>query len=204
MSAWASITLIAGAVVVAVGAPLLGRWQNHGRRMGGPISRPKLLWLSITGYGWFIAAPTVAAAKVAPPVITYFLWGFVAMSAARALAQPILLGRPHHWWPTLGIVHGVLGLIWTGIGVTLFAPGPTASASWSWAFLLWIAATCALESYFALQLYAVLRRRSTSAASAWFGADGDPRFGRLNRVTAAANVPAMLFLAVCLVGLWRS
>lgn len=196
--------LALGAVVVAVGAWAFGRRQNHGRHLGGPISRPKLLWLAMIGYGWFLVPPAVVLAPGTPPSTALFVGVFWAAAVIRGGSEVTMLYIFKNWWPPIGIAHSALSFVWAALAVAESPREPTMYIAWTWAFVLWLAITAALETYFALLFYGIVRRRLDGDKGAWFAADGDPKFGRLNRFNSVANIPALVLLVVSVLGIWRS
>ena len=193
--------LAVGVIVVIGFAVAFGRYQNHGRRLGGPISRPKLLWLALASYGWFVVAPILGWDGTVDPDVRFYLQGFTALVVLRAVVELAMLYIAKRWIPALGIGLNAACAAWIGVALAILPRGPDLGTAWTWAFLLWLAATCVLETYYALAYQRVVRGRTDGEAGNWFATDGDPKFGRLNRITAAANVPVLLFLGICVAGI---
>ena len=205
LSSSARFVLIAGFILVAVGARLFGQRQNQGRRLGGAISRPKLIWLGLIFYGWFIVAPTLALEPAVPAHQIFYLRVFAGFVALRGLVELAMLYGTRTWRPVYGLGHSMASFLWMAMGAYVAAPADASGfASWTGAFILWIAVTAALETYYAYTFHRVVRGRASGDDNTWFGADGDPKFSWLNRITALGNVPVLIFLTITLIGVWRS
>ena len=115
----AETVLVTGGICAAIGVLLFGRYQNSGRRMGGPISRPQLIWLWIVVFGWFVVAPVVGWSPPTPPKVAWGLRAFVGAMAVRTFLELIVRYGRGQWWMPLGIVHTLGCLGWVVISLLL-------------------------------------------------------------------------------------
>src|SRR5262245_36539824 len=99
--------LLAGLFLAAL---VFRHGQNAGGRIGGPISWPKLLWLTYTLAAWFVAAFFFwRSAQVAPARRRAYGW-HLASFTARGLIELWLIYVAVAWIPPYGITHDVLDI----------------------------------------------------------------------------------------------
>jgi hypothetical protein len=94
----------------------------------------------------------------------------------------------------------VLGLLfyrnhWDALQGTL----PT----WTFAFMLVLLASLAVETYYAAAFFRAVEGRTTGEDGLWFADEKDPRFRRINLVTTLVNVPFFVFLFIFLFAVIR-
>src|SRR5687767_3958830 len=101
------VAAVAGACAFALG---VYRRQSRGAS-GGPISIPKVAWLSYAVFTWFLPCPLVA---IDPNVPTPYRWTFGLFAAsmwARGAAEMYMLYVARNWRPPYGITHDALCIV---------------------------------------------------------------------------------------------
>ena len=185
------------AALVAVATLLFARVD----RPGGPIAPAKQFWLAWAVYAWFVLAPTLALATAFTPPVRLVLGVFSAFMALRGAAELVMLFVTKNWRPTYGIAHDVacvaLLLLGTAWAATQGVPR-SGLAAWGLPTLAVLTVSLGLETYYAARFGALVEGRTTGEDGVWFAPPDDPRFARLNRVTAWANVPLVAFVLALL------
>ncbi len=184
------------AILLGIGALLFGRRQNAEGKMGGRMSWPKQLWLGWAVYVWFVLCPAVAALSTAPLEARRVLGAFAAWMWLRGAVELYMLYVSKNWRPPMGFAHNlsaialVLGMsaahreAWWGASV----------GRWSWALVLMVLFSLVLETGFAVAFHRAVDGRTTGDDAVWFADAKDPKFARINRVTAIFLVPLYGFL----------
>lgn len=194
-------------VLVAAAALLFARQQNrddHAHRpIGGRISRPKQLWLAFAVYVWFFLCPSLAIFETDLHRSLRLIYGaFSASMWVRGVTELIMMYGTKRWRPPYGVAHDLASILlilvvglsqWTAIA-GLDRPLDLAAG----AFLLVVLGSLAVETWYALAFHQAVDGRTTGEDGLWFADRESPRFTRINRITAAVNVPLYLALFVFL------
>jgi hypothetical protein len=69
-----------------------------------------------------------------------------------------------------------------------------ALAQWTFALVMVLLSSLAVETYFAAAFFRAVEGRTTGDDGLWFADEKDPRFRRINLITTIVNVPMYLFL----------
>jgi hypothetical protein len=179
------LTLLVVLASLVLAALAFRHGQNVGGRIGGPISWPKLLWLTYTLAAWFI----VALAFSRSPAVSAGLRRVYALHlvsfTARGLAELYLIYVAVAWIPPYGIAHDLFA-----IGLITWArraagPAQTAADRVAARFLTSIRLTLCCEIVFAW----LFHRAADARAGVYFASD-DPYWQLINRLTTAVVLVA--------------
>jgi hypothetical protein len=175
------LTLLFLLAVLALAALVFRHGQNVDGRLGGPISWPKLLWLTYALAAWYVVAFFFwRSDRTAPARRRAYGWHLLSFTV-RGLAELWLIYRALAWIPPYGIAHDLfdIGLI------TVAARGagpPRSSADRAAAhFLTSIRVGLGCEIVFAW-----LFHRAADARTGVYFASDDPSWLFINRLTIAA------------------
>jgi hypothetical protein len=208
LSLGARAGLVLAILLVAFLVRRFARGQNHHGGLGGAISGPKQLWLGFTLFTWFLACPLLALDPSVPGALREVLGTFAALMWVRGVAEMVMLYRTRNWRPPYGIAHDLVCLAVVVAGLLeidpLLATTPGPLVAWQRAFGWVIAVSLVVETYYAYAFFRLVEGRTTGEDGVWFATEEDPRFVRINRITATLNVPlvgfALAFVAAMLVG----
>ncbi len=162
------------------------------------MSWPKQLWLGWAVYVWFVLCPAVAGLSIAPVEARWVLGVFSAWMWLRGAVELYMLYVSKNWRPPMGIAHNLSSVaLLLGMSVVhreawRFASAP--GAIWSWALVLVVVFSLILETWFAVAFHRAVQGRTTGDDAVWFADATDPKFARINRVTALCVVPLYVFL----------
>jgi hypothetical protein len=208
LSPWTGWGVAVGAACVGVVSGWFYRRQRRGA-LGGQMSLAKGLWLNFAVTYWFVVCPLLALSQGFGQPWRFILWTHSAHWWARGVIELVMLYGTKSWRPRYGIAHDVLSLLWVCGCAWLCAPaagvgdGPYAAVGA--AAVAALALSLCLEIGYAWAFNQLVRGRTTGDDGVWFADAQQALFRRVNRVTAAFNVPLYLGLGA-LVGwsLWRS
>lgn len=197
------LALVFSAVAIFALAALFGRRQAQGGT-GGAISRPKLVWLAFAVLLWFLVVPLVALDPAVQPAPRLLLAGFAAGMWLRGLAELFMLYVTRTWRPPYGVAHDVACLVWL-VGGLLFWPaaravGPGPLDPWVLLLLVLLVASLVVETLYATLFFRAVEGKTTGEDGVWFASGEEARFARINRLTAALNLPLYATLALFLWG----
>ncbi|MCB9621897.1 MAG: hypothetical protein H6723_01005 [Sandaracinus sp.] len=182
-------------IVSAIGLSFYLR-QNRARALGGKISRAKAAWLTFAVLFWLGVCPLLAFEPSLPLRWRVVLGVFGAQFWLRGLVELWMLYVTKSWRPPHGIAHDLFSLILVvtiaiGFGpVTLDAPNLVGLGATTLVVLSLMA-----ETYYAWIFFGLVEGKTTGDDGVWFADQEDPRFVRVNRLTAAMNVPLFAGLA---------
>jgi hypothetical protein len=185
-------------VVGAIGRAFYAR-QNRAEVLGGRISRAKAVWLTFAVLYWLGVCPLLAFEPSLPWRWRVVLGVFGAQFWLRGVAEMWMLYVTKSWRPPYGIAHDVFSIALV-IGTTLwFGPlttdAPNLVGLGVTALLL---ASLIVETYYAWVFFGLVEGKTTGDDGVWFADQHDPRFVRVNRLTATVNVPLFVGLAALL------
>lgn len=178
-------TLLVVLAGLALGALAFRRGQNVGGRIGGPISRPKVLWLTYTLAAWFVVAFAFSRSSQVSAGLRRVYRLHVLSFTGRGLAELYLIYVAVAWIPPYGIAHDLfdIGLItWARRAAR---PAPTAADRVAARFLTSVRLTLCCEIVFAW-----LFHQAADARTGVYFASDDPIWRLNNRLTAAVVLVA--------------
>lgn len=205
LAPWTRLLLPAGLVLLAGAVALFARRQARGR-VGGALSRPKQVWLFLALGTWLLAAPLLALDPGVSPPLRALLGLFVGLMLARVPVELVLLYGLGRWTPPMGIAHDLLCAAVMAVGLpvalrSLDGTGPLGPADQAALLLaLTVLATLLVEVHHAWAFWRVVGSAGTQGEDAvWFASADDPRFARINRITAWLNAPLLALLGAVLI-----
>ncbi len=199
------ITLLWGtAVAVTVIGLLFARQQNRKPKMGGAISRAKQIWLIWAVYAWFVLTPLCIWVPAFTGRLRTVFVVFSVFMGLRGLIEVFMLFVTKNWRPPMGILHDVACVLLLAIGQvwvlrTTSVEGGLAGWGLAWAAVLTV--SLGLETYYAVAFNDAVKGQTTGDGGVWFANGQQPRFTKVNRVTAWANLPLVAFVIALLVAL---
>jgi hypothetical protein len=164
--------------VLFVGALVFRRGQNAGRRIGGPISWPKLLWLTYTLAAWFVVPFFFWRSDRLTPARRRAYGAHLLSFSLRGLAELWLIYVTVAWIPPYGITHDLLDMALLTL-MKRRAPPPLGAADRAAdRFLTSIRLGLGAEVVFAC----LFHRAADARSGVYFAAD-DPYWASINRLT---------------------
>jgi hypothetical protein len=194
-----------GLALVAALVAWFARRQARPGRIGGALSRPKQVWLFLALGLWFVACPLFALDPAVAAPLRATLGAFVGLMLARAPVELELLCGLQRWTPPMGIAHDALCLVAVLGGLALalapagglpWPPGPADRAALL--LLATVAASLVVEVHHAWAFWRLVGAATQGGDAVWFASAEDPRFARINRLTARCNAPLLLLLGLLL------
>lgn len=164
------------------GAALVFARRQRRRALGGALSIPKQLWLGWTVYTWFFLAPLVAADPRSASPFSPWLAAFAIVMWIRGVAELVLLYRTKSWRPIYGITHDVFCGVLVAVGLIVTRPAALATF-----FGVTLVSSLVIETGYAMVFSRLVDGHTTGDDGVWFASD-EPRFQRVNRVTAVLDV----------------
>lgn len=203
------VALLASLVAVALASAVLYRHQRRDG-IGGEISPAKTLWLGWVVYLWFFVTPLVAFAPATELSLTRVLGLFFVNMVLRAFVELFMLLVTKNWRPAYGVVHNLfsLALLFGAVVATSWSSGHTAwlieggSTGYLW-LLLVLTGSLAVETYYALAFHHLVGNKTMGEQGVWFADNRNPKFLRINRITARNNWVLFTGLGVALTWLWE-
>lgn len=194
MSHASRLLLVVSAVVCAAAIAAFARGQNRGGKLGGRISPPKRVWLTFTIWCWLFACAVLAFDAALPRGFRVVVGVHAASMWARGLLELVMLYRWKNWRPPYGIAHDALCIV-AVLGLAAAFPGELTGALGGWgpAFVGMLVVGLAVELVYAWLFVKAVEGRTTGDDATWFAAEDEARFRRINRLTAALNVPQVAF-----------
>ena len=204
LTPWVQLALAALVVLTGSAGLFFYRRQNVRRALGGRISRAKAAWLVFAILFWLGVCPILAFESRMPDPWRTALGVFALNFWVRGLVELWMLYVSKNWRPPYGIAHDAFSVVLVVVAVAL-SPKAWEGSPWDW---MGLAATATLllslvaETYYAIVFHALVAGRTTGDDGVWFADQEDPKFVRVNRVTAVINVPLYGFLGVLLAAAW--
>lgn len=192
---------VAGGVTAAVFA--FARKQNRGERVGGSISLPKSLWLNYTLLSWFVIPAALLRREGLSPGNRAALRAHLLSFTTRGAAEMWMLYRTHSWRCAYGVGHDAIDLAMLSV---MMRSGREASREGvdgiARRHLDSIRATLVAEMVFATLFNSTVAGQTQGQDGIYFASD-EPRFRRINALTAAVDVVAYARLAMTMRDLLR-
>jgi hypothetical protein len=185
--------IAAAAILIAPLAAWFGRQQNRRAAIGGAISGPKITWLAYAIMLWFFVSPAVACDGGVHRHLRALLALFSVLMWLRGGVELLMMYRWKNWRPPYGITHDLLCL------VVLVAGGIWARAAVGGeaspldrrvlGLVALLTASLIVEVMYAALFFHAVAGRTTGEDGVWFASQEEARFRRINRITAALNLP---------------
>lgn len=206
----ASPSMVGKLVLVSSAALLLAFAVGFRRRqkpgaIGGPISWPKALWLSLAIWFWFVVCGVFGFDSALPASIADVFAACAISMWLRGAIEMFMLYVTHNWRPPMGIAHDVftIGLV-LAVGLvgidaeTLQTANTFSLAALGVAGVLIL--SLVIEIVHAWTFFLVVGKRTMGDDGVWFADDEDPRFVAINQRTRIGN--ALVGLPVAAYVLW--
>ena len=198
MPGWIRAALLITAVLAVAVGIAFARGQNRRARMGGPMARPKQIWLIWAVYTWFFATPLFAMSPALSTPLRTVLGAFSILMIARGVVEVVMLYVTKSWRPPYGIAHDVLcaAVLLSGSAWVVFGGSPLDDPieAWGRGLLAALTVSLLLETYYAVSFHRAVDGRTTGDDGVWFATADDPRFARVVLVTSIANIPLVAFV----------
>ncbi|MBM3275886.1 MAG: hypothetical protein FJZ00_12090 [Candidatus Sericytochromatia bacterium] len=180
------------------------RGQNRGHRVGGPMSLPKIGWLTYALTAWYVVPAFFWRDKRVHPAVRRLYGVHLGAWAARGVAELVLMYGFHAWKPPYGIA----------FNSSMFAL--LAGLRWYWGPQLdkatgfhdrnalihmgMMQATLIPETAFAGLFF---QARQGDTETIWF-ADDSPRYRLINRFTMLVDLTVYPVLGLAIARYYRS
>ena len=190
-------------IYLLISAPI-GVWmfnrQNSGKKLGGPISICKGLWLYWTISVWFIMIP-LALFQGDWPAAAWWGWGGFSLSFwIRGIAELYMLFVSKNWTPRIGITHDLLTLAGLLLAYALNWNSLVYSAWWIQLFSVGMVISICVETWYAWAFLQLVRERTKGKEGIWYATKEDPKFLLILRVTTVFNT---ILYAIVALFVWR-
>ena len=193
---------VAGGVTAAVFA--FARKQNRGERVGGSISLPKSLWLNYTLLSWFVIPAALLRREGLSPRNRAALRAHLLSFTTRGAAEMWMLYRTHSWRCAYGVGHDAVDLAMLSVMMRSGREASTEGVNGvARRHLDAIRATLVAEMVFATLFNSTVAGQTQGQDGIYFASD-EPRFRRINNLTAAVDVLAYARLATVMRDLLRT
>lgn len=172
--------------------------QASGSRIGGPISVPKVIWLFLTTYHYFMLAPCLYLGLYPAPTLALGLSAFCLLIGFRMVLQLLLMFFFKVWTPIWGISLNGLYVV-TLLLILLLGPVfqlesiPNLMVFFT---LLVLVCMMVLDSYYAWSFRALVGQQTKGSEAIWYASDTEPKFEKLNHQTRIFNLFFLLFTGV--------
>jgi hypothetical protein len=196
------IVLAVGLVAVTIFGARFGKKQNHHKGLGGAISKAKQVWLSLAIFDWFVLAPAVALDPGTEPHLALGLGAFGAFMWIRGIAEMVMLYVTKNWRPPIGITHDALCILLL-IGCVVWQPPELTSHDARWVAVYYgkVVVSLGVEIWYAWAFFDAVKGKTTGEEGVWFADEHDPKFKRINRVTATFNTIFVITIALFLLAI---
>lgn len=192
---------VAGGVTAAVFA--FARKQNRGERVGGSISLPKSLWLNYTLLSWFVIPAALLRREGLSPQNRAALQAHLLSFTTRGAAEMWMLYRTHSWRCAYGVGHDAIDLAMLSVMMRSGREGGREGVDGiARRHLDSIRATLVAEMVFATLFNSTVAGQTQGQDGIYFASD-EPRFRRINNLTATVDVLAYARLATVMRDLLR-
>lgn len=194
MSSLTRALLLGSAVLCTLAVAWFAGAQNRGGKLGGRISLPKRVWLTFTIWSWLFECLVLALDGGLPFGFRVVVGVHAASMWLRGVVELLMLYRWKNWRPPHGIAHDAFCIVTVLVLALVFREELTgALGAWGPAFLGMLVFALAVELVYAALFFKAVEGRTTGDDATWFAAEGEARFARINRLTAALNVPQLAF-----------
>lgn len=174
--------------------------QNSGKKLGGPISISKALWLYWTISVWFFLIP-LTLMHGDWPMAAWWGWGILTVSFwLRGVAELYMLFVTKNWTPKIGITHDLVTLA-AVIASYLWHWQSLVFASW-WIqlFSLGMVISLCIETWYAFAFLKLVKERTKGKEGIWYATKEDSQFLFILRVTTVFNTILYSIVILFLLG----
>ena len=199
-----SLVLIWPLVTSLVALHFYKKQNSTGAWTGGPISKPKSMWLAYTVCNWFFLPLWMLGAGLIPePLVDFYIFHLLSWWL-RGPLELIMIYKWLNWTPKYGISHDLFHLLGTSFFLTLGLKelplanlSPTAICAVAFSFVIIL--TTIAEIWFAY-LFFTTRTAQETDENIYFASE-DPKWKFINKATASVVYPAYIFLFLQTLGL---
>jgi hypothetical protein len=162
--------------------------QNRGKRMGGPISGAKALWLYWTISVWFFLIPCLLYFWHWPIGIKYPLLFLSASMWIRGLIEIYMLFISRNWIPPYGIGHNLFTFLGMVVLLVFHLGSLRAASIISIIFVSAMMLSLLVETYYARTFFFLMKNKTKGDEGLWYAHENDPIFKRIVRLTKLWNI----------------
>ncbi len=168
------------------------RQQNHKKTIGGPISKPKILWLGYAIFNYFIFSIWQYVQLPQGHVLRPIFMVLLGLFYGRFVVQAILMFGFKKWQPPMGMAYNLLCIsILSMILVNFFKTNSMEIIVNNYMklliYIIGILLTLVTDTYYAYSFFKIVGRETMGAQAIWYASDEDPQFKRINRITKYLN-----------------
>lgn len=175
------------------------RKQNsQGAWTGGAISKPKSMWLAYTVSTWFFLPIWMLLAGIIPtPLIALFVFHLISWWI-RGPLELMMIYKWFNWSPRYGISHDIfhalilIGLFCYAVAQMDWLDADNRRQTASLFFAIVLIITTLAEALFA-RMFLSARSQEEEKDNIYFASD-DPKWKKINNVTASVVYPAYIHL----------
>ena len=198
------IPLLANLLLITFAIWAMSRYekkQNHQKGLGGPISRPKVVWLGLCVYSWFLF-PLLMVAFSKPHFILWNMVFFYALNMwIRGISELLMLYKWKVWKPPMGIGHDIVCFLQTLTFLIIGFGAADLTNTTNQIFVaygVWVLISLCFEIKHAYSFFHAIKGKTTGEDGIWF-ADEDPKFRAILWWTRLGNWTLGLSLALLVV-----
>lgn len=164
--------------------------QASGMRIGGPISLPKITWLFLTTFHYFLLAPYLLFSVNSNEPMNTALLAFCLLIVFRMLLQLVLMFWLKKWTPVWGISFNflfvsIIGLILSQGSEIDYGP---VSNKLILLHLITLSLMMLVDSYYAWTFKSLVGQQTKGEQAIWYASEQDPKFASINRQTKVLNM----------------
>jgi hypothetical protein len=163
--------------------------QNRPKVTGGPISRPKVLWLFFALFLYYFLGPWIFI-STEESQYTSALKTILSIIGLRAVIQPILMYITKNWTPYFGIGFNIVGAVAIILMVFYCFDGGGLYHNSGYIhlfYLIIVVMTLFTDSYYAYRFHSIIGDKTKGNEAIWFASEDDPIFYTINRLTYVMN-----------------
>lgn len=180
------IYLIVSSVLFMLLAVVYYKRQNSTHKMGGSISIPKTIWLFLALYQYFVLVLVFLFSYHGEFIMIIGVLG--VLFYLRALFQGIIMYWTKRWKPLYGIIANAIlsgWILWCLIAIlnsnlSVYNAGTI--------YLIGTLLFLMTDTYYAYHFNKLVAGKTMGESAIWFANQEDPKFIKLNRVTAILNI----------------
>jgi hypothetical protein len=180
--------------------------QNHKKTIGGPISKPKILWLGYAIFNYFIFSIWQYVQLPMEHAFRPIFMVLLGLFYGRFVVQAILMFWLKKWQPPMGMAYNLLCIsILSVLLMKFFKTNSIEMIADNYIklllYIIGILLTLAMDTYYAYSFFKIVGRETMGAQAIWYASDEDPQFIRINRITKYLNFFFYVF-TLCIIILY--